>query len=294
MVDAGNILNEKTNTTNREQALRKTIAISEAYKLMGYDAIGVGPYDLLSEESIIEQLKATKLPLISCNFYHQSGDLVFEPYKSYQMAGLDVAIIGITGTTSLQTSDFYITEGITELSQNVKSLRPTHDIIILLSTLRQARVVEVITNQIEGIDIVIGGDSRHGSINSLQFSDSLITQTAELGKSLGILEITWRGKPWKVDYQKQISRLKRSLNRVNRLLMKNKSSKSSAQKSDEKQKQLLDRKNQLITLIEETEKKKDNTQQRTDRSTFRSRSMVLDSRMVEDQEMRKLLQTAGF
>lgn len=261
---------------------------------MGYDAIGLGPHDLIAEESIITQLRSADLPLLSCNLYDQSNELVFPPYKSYQLAGLSVAVIGVTGNLSLQTDQYHLADGLLELSKQVASLRTTHEVIIVLSTLQHAHAIEAVTSKITGIDILIGGDWRQAAIGPLQQGETIISQSTDEGKALGVLDINWRGKPWKINHQKRLSQLKITLNRINQSLIKSRRTTASAQASSEQTKRLQKSKDQVLRQIEETMQGLNETVDLAHQSTFRARSITLDNRVTEDQEMSALLRAAGF
>jgi 2',3'-cyclic-nucleotide 2'-phosphodiesterase (5'-nucleotidase family) len=170
--------------------LNKGKAVADVMNEMSYDAMVPGNHDFNYGQIHLETLKSNlRFPMISANITRE-GKPVFLPYMLKEVQGKTLAFIGITAAdTAVKTNP----EGIEGLEfsdemqtvrETVKTLKGKADSIILLSHSGSA-IDERIANEIEGIDLILGGHSHQLLETPRKLKYAYVTQAFEYGKAVG-------------------------------------------------------------------------------------------------------------
>ena len=179
-------------------------SIVEFMNAMGYDAMVPGNHDFnYGYQRLIELSEMMDFPLISANIA-KDGEPLFEPYIVKEIDGIKIAFIGLsTPETRYKThpgnvKDLLFFDPITAASDMVLQLQSKADFIVVLSHLgidKDSEVTsEMVANNVEGIDIIIDGHSHSVLPEGKVVGDTLIVQTGEHTKNLGIIEIEFLNK----------------------------------------------------------------------------------------------------
>ena len=259
---------------------------------MGYDAVAVGPLDLALGASFIRQDEHQKLPWISANIYNPDGTRVFAPFRSIDMAGLRIGVIGLTGDSEKKWEDIVIRSWQEELALLLPAIAEQHDLIVLLTTLSQSALAGL-SARFPDIKIIVGADSRKGNINGLVTKNALLVQTADQGKYLGQLTVAWNGSPWEEDQMKNLLALKNHKIAVIRQLLQLNRSKDKTSPDYQRKKTFLEQeKKRIHEQIRDLETRADKELTNASTSTFSSVIIPLAPSIPEDPEIRAIVNSA--
>lgn len=168
----------------------------EAMNAMGYDAMAVGRMELIKGPDVAkERAKEASFLFLSANLVSKADQQpLFDPYAVIMEQGVRIGLIGLTDEESLAMP------GVAEMAvvldpeetarQLVEALRPNVDAIIVLSRLGLERD-RALAQQVPGIQVIIGGQTRHLMREPERVSDTLIVQQGYDGEWLGYLTATF-------------------------------------------------------------------------------------------------------
>ena len=162
-VDSGNFF-----AGPAEGYLLKGSSIIEIMNELGYDAMAIGPKDLaFGEENLRDSAKMAKFPFLSANLVKEyTGEIVdyATPYIVKEYKGIKIGIIGITTPMVFleNIKGLKILDPILTTRKYVSLLKKIRgNIIIFLSNLGLAEDKRI-TYEVNGINIIIGGNDRDG------------------------------------------------------------------------------------------------------------------------------------
>jgi len=181
---------------------------------MNYSAVAVGPFDLAAGLDFVQDTARIGMPWISANLYDLEGNLLFKPYISIKLAGIRIAVVGITGSIVSKNNKYHVSKGIEELGKLIPELSSAHEFIIVLSNLSHSQTLEL-TKLIPEVKIVVGADRRKGTITPFVSNTAIVTQTGSQGKYLGVLTVFWAHAPWKTDQSQKLAQMNNHLKSTN-------------------------------------------------------------------------------
>jgi len=219
-VDSGDLLFKRPTLASGQAKQEKATAaaIAEAYRLMGYDAVGIGAHDLTAGVGFLKKIgRQARLPLLSANLMDATTRKeVFTPFITKKVGKITVGIIAITDPAALQPlpADTVILPWQQVLPDLAGRLQGECDLIILLSSLpaeENRRIAETMT----AIHIIFQAGGEGANLTPRQQGNTLITQAGQQGKYLGVLQLVWRqsGK-WGIDRAEQLLAARRQLDQV--------------------------------------------------------------------------------
>ena len=176
-------------------------AIVEAMNLLGYDAMVLGSEDFrLGLDVLRQRMDEAAFPILSANAVLSGTDQLFaEPYVIKDIGGHKVAIIGLTNQEAANASGraIVVLDPLDALQDLMDEVSKEADVIIVLSHL--GTVVDMqMAGQVEGIDLIVGGQSRDVLDPPLwdEASRTVIAQAGYRGEWIGVvsLEIDGQGK----------------------------------------------------------------------------------------------------
>ncbi len=176
-------------------------SITKIFNAVGYDAMVPGNHDFnYGQERLVELKGMLNFPVISANVKKADGTTLFTPYIIKEVAGLKVGIFGLcTPETTYLTHPKNVTglsfeDPIAVAKNTVAELGGKADVIIALSHigLDESSTVtsEAIANSVEGIDLIVDGHSHTSLPEGKKVKDTLIVQTGDYDKALGIVTVT--------------------------------------------------------------------------------------------------------
>lgn len=197
ILDAGDSLHGQT-----ASILTKGEAMVEVMNAVGYSAMVPGNHDFnFGVDRLTELSEKMNFPLLAANVRGGDGELLFDPYVIFEMNGVKVGVFGIATPETATKSDPRIVADLTFddpvqtaalMASELKSRGC--DIIIALTHLGLSNASEPENRSealaaVDGIDVVIDGHSHTLLENGMLVGDTLIAQTGELGKNIGVVEI---------------------------------------------------------------------------------------------------------
>lgn len=169
------------------------IAGCSLLNLAGYDAITVGNNEGFEGLDTLETMTTSIfVPFVSCNLYRNDMSHIRGLKRSIiiNRGGLRFLIIG----TSPQYNEFFsllnmhATDCIEEIKKELEENRNKYDISILLSHSGMREDTEFAQN-IDGVDIIIGGHSHLLMEEAEMINRTIIHQSGGYGEHLGVLDI---------------------------------------------------------------------------------------------------------
>ena len=216
VVDAGDFLmGSLFHMLSREQAFELRLL-----SMMGYDAVCLGNHEFdLKPGGLARILTSARSsgnipPLVASNvIFSAESDKddaletifnqgVVKPFRVLEKGGLRIGIFGLMGKDAAEVAPFAspvsFGDPIAAAKKMVKALRETQrvDLVICLShsglsANKKKSEDEILAREVDGIDIIISGHT-HTKVNeALQINNTIIVQSWEYGKQLGVLDISY-------------------------------------------------------------------------------------------------------
>jgi len=131
----------------------------ELLNLMRYDAMALGEGDLarLGVDGIRDRIQEANFPVLSANVViAETGGFLAQPYVIREMEGRRIAIIGVTGGTTLPGVE--VRDPLEAVKQVVEEVRGKAEILILLSHTGMT-TNRRIASEVPELDLIISGGS---------------------------------------------------------------------------------------------------------------------------------------
>jgi len=216
VVDAGDFLmGSLFHMLSREQAFELRLL-----SMMGYDAVCLGNHEFdLKPEGLARILTSARNsgkipPLVASNviFSTESNkddalETIFnqgivKPFRVLEKGGFRIGIFGLMGKDAAEVAPFAspvsFGDPIAAAQKMVKVLRETQsvDLVICLSHSglsenKKKSEDEILAREVDGIDIIISGHTHTKVDDALQINNTIIVQSWEYGKRLGVLDISY-------------------------------------------------------------------------------------------------------
>lgn len=175
--------------------------VSELVKYIGYDCMAVGNNEIDLTDSGLSQI-ASKLPMLSCNVFHNDLTDVPNVLKSIMIVKNQVRflIIGVSpyysgpDLTSSRYNVFFnmynlnVEDPIPAVRRELEKHRGQYDISILLSHSGKT-IEERILEKIDGIDICIGGHSHSRVERPCRINNTIYMQAFNFAECIGVLDL---------------------------------------------------------------------------------------------------------
>lgn len=196
LLDAGDTFHGQTIAT-----ISKGASVAQTLNRMEYDAMTAGNHDFnYGQDRLVELNKLTTFPILTSNVKKADGNTLCDEYIIKEVDGVKVGIFGIaTPETTYMTHPKNV-EGLTfedpiaSSKMMVDKLEAEGvDMIIALTHVgldESSKVLSsAIAEQVDGIDLIVDGHSHTVLKEGLKVNDTLIAQTGEYDKNLGIVTI---------------------------------------------------------------------------------------------------------
>jgi len=178
-------------------------AMIDLMNKIGYDAMAPGNHDFNYGYNRLVELKSmADFPILGANVVPQSGKMDLDEYVIKEVAGLKIGIFGLATpetkykSSPKNTEGVDITDPIAKAKEMVEKLQAEKvDMIIAISHLGLDEGSEIkssdVAKQVDGIDLIVDGHSHTLLENGMQYGDTLIVQTGEHLKNIGVVEVTF-------------------------------------------------------------------------------------------------------
>lgn len=215
LLDAGDALFSAPALSSRElpQGRATARAVAESYAIMGYDAVGVGPYDLAAGVDFL--LSLPRLPWVSANLVRADGTPVFPLLRVIERKGVRIAVIGLTGKARLEKK-YRLRPWEEALKEAVAAAgKKGCDLIVLLSSMKE-RDWLALSRRFPKIRVVIESAAHGANIPPVIHGRLLKCGVQSRGKSIARLDLGGDlSAPWQPDLSRKKERLLRRLDSLN-------------------------------------------------------------------------------
>ncbi|WZL72884.1 5'-nucleotidase C-terminal domain-containing protein [Clostridiaceae bacterium 35-E11] len=175
-------------------------SIVDIMNKMGYDAMVPGNHDFnYGQERLIQLSKMTDFPILCANIEKEDKTTLFTPYTIKEFEGVKVGIFGLsTPETAHMTHPKNVTgltfkDPVTAAKEMVNELKDKVDVIIAVAHLGldeySTYTSKAVAQGVEGIDVIVDGHSHTTLPEGLEVGDTLIVQTGDYDKNLGIVDV---------------------------------------------------------------------------------------------------------
>lgn len=168
---------------------------------IGYDAMVPGNHDFnYGYKRLIELKEMADFPIIAANVVREDGTRDLEEYTIKEIDGLKIGIFGLTTeetkykSNPKNTEGVNITDPIAKAEEMVKKLKEEKvDMIIALVHIgvdeESNPKSSDIAKKVEGIDLIVDGHSHTMLEEGMVIGDTLLVQTGEHLKNIGVVDI---------------------------------------------------------------------------------------------------------
>ncbi|MFH0785889.1 MAG: multiheme c-type cytochrome [Pseudomonadota bacterium] len=189
LLDAGNLL-FKQPTVTRSQELLTAAGLMEIYQQMVYDAVAVGPYDLAAGVEFLKNGLAKGFPWLSANLMDKHHKPIFPAVRIITRDNIKIGIIGLTGQITAASQEIVVTDWREVLPEQLKQLAEDCQLVIALSNLSGEDNAEL-TRNFPQVHVLFTAEKHQGNVVPKVANNTLVTQTINQGKYLGILDLDW-------------------------------------------------------------------------------------------------------
>ncbi|MEN8188515.1 MAG: UshA-like (seleno)protein [Thermodesulfobacteriota bacterium] len=292
LLDGGNLLFKKTApAASPSQPVIQANGIIEAYQVMGYDAVAVGPRDLNSGLDLLIRSRDNDFPWISANLTDSDGNTPFPSHFMVNKGGLRIAIIGLTGTLNSDSKELSVNPWQSVLPGLIEDISSRCDLIILLSSLK-VEDNKIIANRFDQINIIFGSDPARGNNRPQLINSSLLTQTSSRGKYQGLLEIfPGQSQQWVQPATTELSKLQNRLGALNwQLKRARKRQTNSNGKNSEAIKRIEQNRTEVMNSLASLEKQlKEEAAQGVSGTRFKNTFIGLKRTLADDRQVETIV-----
>lgn len=165
----------------------------ELMNAMDFSAMTLGNHEFdFGVDILHKRVREARFPVLAANVQGLSN---IQPFIIKEISGLKVAIIGlVTEETPVTThpknvKDLTFSSAIDTAKKIIGDLDNTVDVVIVLSHLGLSADIQL-ARAVHGIDVIVGGHSHTRIEKPMKIDETLIVQSWEHGKTLGILDLT--------------------------------------------------------------------------------------------------------
>jgi Cytochrome c554 and c-prime len=234
LLDSGNLLFKHLDVAAGPNQQRLTAkAIMQIYQNIGYDAVGIGPFDMAGGLDFLQTDGAEDFPWISANILDENKQPLFSQWISKEIQGVHVIITALSAppqqvfpTITIAPWESILPELLSQLTKE-----NTDPFIILLSSLSREEN-RLIAEQYPAINILLGANQHQKNASPQLINNTIVTQTKKQGQYQGLLKINFgKQRTWGQDREKQVADLQNRLGSLNWQLkrLKKKSAKSTSE-----------------------------------------------------------------
>jgi hypothetical protein len=195
LLDAGNLLFKRP-TVAHSQELLTAGGLMAIHQRLGYDAVAVGPTDLAAGVEFLKRSGPRDFPWLSANLRDKKGIPIFPATRIIKRGAIDIGILGLTGpqATALGTQ---VVDWRAVLPEQLDRLGKECQLVIVLSSLPAGDNIEIAKEYPQVQILIAAGQQQPDKALPRVENGTLVTQTLNQGKTLGVLDLDWApGNGW--------------------------------------------------------------------------------------------------
>ena len=187
VVDAGDLFGRRQKLEQEQ-----TLFLCEMTSSFGWDAIGLGEFDLnFGLEFLRQMIDTYSLPFTNANVHDpETGDLILPPYLIIERGGVHFGIISVLDpkqkiiTMSPHDLEFQVDDPVATLRSLIPQVRQEAETIIVLSHLGD-KGTEAMLKEVEGIDIAVCGHTYRKFDSERVIGDTVFLSAVHEGRYMG-------------------------------------------------------------------------------------------------------------
>jgi len=192
LVDAGDLFGRR-----QQVEMEQTRFLCEVTQSFGYDAIGLGEWDLnYGLEFLEEMIREYKLPFTSANVrFPDSGEPILPPYLIVEKGGIRFGIISVLdpekkiATMAAHDPVFDVRDPVATLRELIPEIRQQAQTIVLLSHMED-KGTEALLKEVQGVDIAVVGHTYRKFDNERALGDVALLSAVHEGRYLGRADLS--------------------------------------------------------------------------------------------------------
>lgn len=226
LLDAGDMFfsTKNLNKNNIESERYRANVMLEAYQNIGYDAINIGNYELLSGLEFLKSIdEKYSIPFLSANLKDsKTGELLFDPYIIIERNGLSVGIVGVTNLIPDTLKSVEATDFIQAGNKIINKIKNKVDLVAVLANVDRKDQQELSSTFSKADFIFTSGSTNMTRKNSPQKENGpYVYSFGKQGKYLSVLNTDIKNSNEKlVDVSSHQNKIKSINKRFERLQKK--------------------------------------------------------------------------
>lgn len=272
-----------------EQTFLAAEGIAEAMQAMNCRAAGIAAHDLAGGVELLKKLQQESgLTWLSLNLVDtKSRKPVFAPSLTVAIAGLSVAVLGLTDEQAVPAGSGYAVLPWQEvLPKAAAAAADKADMIILLSS-APYEVNKKIAETAPAIDLILASGHDAAMTHPVLSNDTLFAQTGARGKYLGMMRISWtEAGRWAQDF----STLRAEQDRLDQISSQLEQAGIKEAAKDTRYQTLLAEKKQIELKLKALREQR--TPQDDSLCRFSNQFIALESSLPEDPKVQEIIARA--
>lgn len=192
LLDAGDTLGDTLVAAKTEGR-----ALIEAMNALRYDAMVVGNHEVdFTAETLRSRMAEAKFPVLAANMLDKfSAELFAKPYVIKDVNGIKVGILGLAYPNTMYTTakknvkNVRFADAQRSASRYVPLLRREGAQLVIALTHLGLSADKQLAENVEGIDVIVGGHSHNRMREAMKVGSTLIVQAGAHGSDLGRLDL---------------------------------------------------------------------------------------------------------
>lgn len=288
LLDSGNALFDSSRPVAAKSSEAVTArGIARIYEKMGYDACNIGSNDSAAGLRFLAQID--NIPWVSIHFFDSRDVEIFPAYVLKSIAGVTVAITGVTAQPKNIENDIHYKHWQQRLPPLLAEMEKQADFIIVLSALASRDNAEI-ARRFPTVRLVLTAGNGTSYRHIKQVNKALLAQTASRGQYLGHLHILDpHYSRWRSDRDKDLVQLQAIIADIDGKINVIKETNAQAQSQNKLLTRLQQRKSKLAEQVQRLRTANSAT---TDEKTsdYTMENIPLTATIEEHEEIKKLVE----
>jgi 2',3'-cyclic-nucleotide 2'-phosphodiesterase (5'-nucleotidase family) len=185
-VDAGDLFGQRTRNDQHQTEFLCSVTAD-----FGYDAIGLGEYDLNYGRDFLDRMiEEHGLPFTSANVRDSSGTLILPEYLVVERGGVRFGIVSVLDpgqritTLTGEEMGLVVADPVRTLREVIPRLRKEASTVVLLAHVGDSGI-EALLQEVQGIDVAVIGHSFRNVTQERLVNDTIVVCSAYEGRFIG-------------------------------------------------------------------------------------------------------------
>lgn len=199
LLDGGDLFGGRTRNDQQQ-----TEFLCEVTGDLGYDAIGLGEFDLNYGRAYLEEMIGKyELPFTNANVRDTTGTLLLPEYLVVERGGIKFGVVSVLDpslriiTMQGEEGGYQVDDPVATLRELIPRMRKEVQTVVLVGHLGEA-TTEALLKEVKGIDVAVIGHTYRNLNNERLVGDSVVLSSAYEGRYVGRADLFLQGSDGKV------------------------------------------------------------------------------------------------